>query len=62
MRRVLLLSSCVAIFLLVGCDNRTAEGVRWDQIAASQKKEEVQPWTQAKTPWRNAEHRTSLPW
>ncbi|MBV9671731.1 MAG: hypothetical protein JO076_02765 [Verrucomicrobia bacterium] len=63
MLRVLTLSFCVAIFLLVGCDNRTADAVRWDQIAAMQRKGEgIQPWTQANSPWRNAEHRKDLPW
>ncbi|MBV8142047.1 MAG: hypothetical protein JO279_07145 [Verrucomicrobia bacterium] len=54
---------CVAIFGLTGCDNRTRDGVRWDQIADAQKKDKnVQPWLEARSPWSNAQHHTGIAW
>jgi hypothetical protein len=46
-----------------GCDNRTRDAVRWDQIAEAQRSDKgVQPWQEASSPWSNVQHRTGLAW
>jgi hypothetical protein len=56
---------CLALFAsaLSGCDDRTQEAKRWDQIAETLKTDKAaQPFTQAKNPWSNAEHHEGLAW
>ena len=49
--------------LLAGCDNRTQEARRWDQIAQGQDNGyHTQSWKDAKTPWSSAEHHEGLSW
>jgi hypothetical protein len=63
MTRLLVAVLCTAAFALSGCDNRTRGAVRWDQIAKAQQKDKsVQPWSEAKSPWGNAEHLTGTAW
>jgi hypothetical protein len=48
MLRLIFAALCVATLGLNGCDNRTRDAVRWDQIAEAQKTEKnVQPWFEA---------------
>jgi hypothetical protein len=63
MTRLILVALSLATFLLNGCDNRTREAVRWDQIAEAQKTDKnVQKWPEAESPWSNAEHHTGIAW
>ena len=63
MTRLILAALTLATFLLNGCDNRTREAVRWDQIAEAQKTDKkVQKWPEAEFPWSNAEHHTGIAW
>jgi hypothetical protein len=63
MFRLFTLAAGVALFALAGCDNRTEEAVRWDQIAKDLKKGEAkQPFTEADAPWSNDNHHTGTPW
>jgi hypothetical protein len=63
MTRLLVVTLCTAAFVLSSCDNRTRGAVRWDQIAkAQQTDKKVQPWSEAKSPWGNAEHFTGTAW
>lgn len=49
--------------LLGGCDNRTHDARRWDQIAQRQGGgPATQPWKDAKSPWSSAEHHEGLAW
>jgi hypothetical protein len=58
---VLLLA--VLTLALNACKNETAEGTRWDQIAADQKgKEKVQPWREARTPWSSEHYAEGTAW
>jgi hypothetical protein len=46
-----------------GCDNRTRDGNRWDQIAETLESDKaVQPFKEAEDPWSSAEHHTGLAW
>ena len=63
MTRLFVAALCLAAFALNGCDNRTRDDDRWDQIAETLKKEkEVQPWSAAESPWGNAEHHSGTAW
>ena len=63
MTRFILATACLLTGSLTGCDNRTRDDVRWDQIADAQKAaKDVQPWPEADSPWSNAEHRTGVAW
>jgi hypothetical protein len=56
---------CLALIAsaLTGCDNRTQDGKRWDQIAENLKTDKgVQPFPQAEDPWSSAEHHSGLAW
>ena len=46
-----------------GCDNRTNDGRRWDEIAETLKTDKnVQPFKEAEDPWSSAEHHNGLAW
>jgi predicted small secreted protein len=63
MIRLFIAALCVATFSLTGCENRTRDGVRWDQIAEAQKtSKDVQPWSEARSPWSEIEHHSGLAW
>jgi hypothetical protein len=63
MTRLTLAALSLATLVLNGCDNRTREAVRWDQIAEAQKTDKkVQKWPEAESPWSNAEHHTGIAW
>jgi hypothetical protein len=63
MIRLTLASLCVVMVTLAGCDNRTRDAVRWDQIAEAQKaNKDVQPWQEASSPWSDVQHHTGLAW
>jgi len=63
MTRPIVAALCFASLALNGCDNRTRDDDRWDQIAETLKKEkEVQPWSAAESPWGNAEHHSGTAW
>ena len=50
-------------FMLAGCDNRTQEDRRWEQIATDlSSKENVQPWQEARSPWSSEEHHEGDSW
>ncbi|MBV8898797.1 MAG: hypothetical protein JOY92_01630 [Verrucomicrobia bacterium] len=50
-------------FVLAGCDNRTQEDRRWEQIAADlNSKENVQPWHEAQSPWSSEQHHEGTAW
>ena len=52
MTRLIVAALCLAAFALNGCDNRTRDAVRWDQIAERlQKDKKSQPWPNAESPW-----------
>jgi hypothetical protein len=54
MTRLIVAALCLAAFALNGCDNRTRDAKRWDQIAETQKKDKnVQPWSDVESPWAN---------
>jgi hypothetical protein len=54
MTRLIVAALCLAAFALNGCDNRTRDAKRWDQIAETRKKDKnVQPWSDAESPWAN---------
>gem|GEM_PF-3854841 len=58
------LAAGLTLLTLTGCDNRTKEAVRWDQIAQTlQKNSKVQRWEQAKSLWGNNNHyHDRVPW
>jgi hypothetical protein len=63
MTRLLLVCLAFSVSALSGCDNRTQEDRRWDQIAETLKTDKAaQPFTQAERPWSNAEHHHGLAW
>jgi hypothetical protein len=63
MTRLLLVCMAFLVSALSGCDDRTQEDRRWDQIAETLKTDKAtQPFTQAKKPWSNAEHHEGLAW
>ena len=63
MTRLIVVALCLATFALNGCDNRTRDGVRWDQIAARLRKDKnVEPWSDAESPWGDAEHHSGTVW
>ena len=63
MIRLILAALCIATLALTGCDNRTRDDVRWDQIADAQKTDKaIQPWSEADSPWGDAEHKTGTVW
>jgi uncharacterized lipoprotein NlpE involved in copper resistance len=63
MTRLIVAALCLATLALNGCDNRTRDDDRWHQIAEAQKSDKnVQPWSEAKSPWGNAEHHTGPAW
>jgi uncharacterized lipoprotein NlpE involved in copper resistance len=63
MSRLILATLCIATLTLTGCDNRTRDDVRWDQIADAQKTDkDVQRWSEADSPWGDAEHKTGTVW
>jgi hypothetical protein len=58
--RLIVAALCLAVFALNGCDNRTSDAKRWDQIAETQKKDKnVQPWYDARR--RRTEFKRSQP-
>jgi uncharacterized lipoprotein NlpE involved in copper resistance len=63
MTRPIVTALCLVTFALSGCDNRTRDAARWDQIAETLKTDKnVQPWSEASSPWENAEHHTGAAW
>ena len=53
----------VAPALLDGCDNRTQDARRWDQIAQNlDNGSHSQPWKDAKSPWSSAEAHDGVAW
>jgi uncharacterized lipoprotein NlpE involved in copper resistance len=64
MTRLPLVCLAFLVCTLSGCDNRTQEDRRWDQIAQTltTDKKNVQPFTQARKPWSSAEHHQGLAW
>lgn len=53
----------VAPTLLGGCDNRTQDARRWDQIAQNlDNRSHSQPWKDAKSPWSSAEAHEGVAW
>jgi uncharacterized lipoprotein NlpE involved in copper resistance len=63
MSRPIVAALCLATFALNGCDNRTRDDDRWEKIAENQKTDKnVQPWSEAKSPWGNAEHHDGKAW
>jgi hypothetical protein len=63
MARLLLIRVAFLMLVLSGCDNRTQEDRRWDQIAETLNTDKsAQPFTQARDPWSNAEHHQGLAW
>jgi hypothetical protein len=63
MTRLILATLCIATLILAGCDNRTRDAVRWDQIADAQKaNKDLQPWSEADSPWGDVEHKTGTVW
>jgi len=54
---------CLATFALNGCSNRTRDGERWEQIAEAQKSvKNIQPWSEAKSPWASAQYHSGTAW
>jgi len=56
---------CLALMAsaLCGCDNRTRDDERFDQIAETQKSDKgAQPFKEAEDPWSSAEYRKGLAW
>jgi hypothetical protein len=48
---------------LGGCDNRTQDARRWDQIAQNlDTGSHSQPWKDAKSPWSSAEEHEGVAW
>jgi hypothetical protein len=63
MTRPLLISLAFFASAFSGCDNRTRDDERWDQISETLKTDKaVQPFKQAKDPWSNAEHHEGVAW
>jgi len=63
MTRLILATLCLVTVTLTGCDNRTRDAVRWDQIADAQNaNKDVQPWQAANSPWSNVQRHTGLAW
>ena len=63
MTRLIVAALCFAAFALNGCDNRTRDDDRWEQIAETLKKDKnAQPWPDAESPWANAEHHSGTAW
>jgi hypothetical protein len=61
--RISVLLVSVLSFALNACKNETAEGIRWDQIAADQKgAEKVQPWREARAPWSSERYAEGTAW
>jgi hypothetical protein len=60
-RKWLIISTLTSIYC--GCDNRTRDDKRWDQIAETQKSDkDAQPFKEAQDPWSSAEYHTGLAW
>ncbi|MBV9106853.1 MAG: hypothetical protein JO313_12620 [Verrucomicrobia bacterium] len=63
MSRLIFAAFCVATFALNGCDDRTRDAVRWNQIAEAQKTDKnVQPWAEARSPWTDVEYHRGTAW
>jgi uncharacterized lipoprotein NlpE involved in copper resistance len=63
MTRIITAALCIVTFSLAGCDNRTRDGKRWDEIAEIQKTDQnAQPWQDASSPWSEVEHHSGLAW
>jgi hypothetical protein len=63
MTRLIVTAVCLVTLALNGCDNRTRDAARWDQIAETLKTDKnAQPWREARSPWENAEHHTGAAW
>jgi hypothetical protein len=61
--RFMVFALCIATSALTGCNNRTRDAVRWDQIAEAQRTDKnVQPWSEARRPWANAQYHTGTAW
>ncbi|HEY0793017.1 MAG TPA: hypothetical protein VGD78_18270 [Chthoniobacterales bacterium] len=61
--RIFVLLLSVLSMGLNACKNETADGTRWDQIAADQKSQEkVQPWREASTPWSGEHYAEGAAW
>jgi hypothetical protein len=62
-QRLLVVALCIAACTLTGCNNRTRDAVRWDQIAEAQRTDKnVQPWSEASRPWANVQYHTGTAW
>jgi hypothetical protein len=63
MSRFFLLGVALLASALSGCDNRTHEAQRWDQIAETLRTDQnIQPFKGAEKPWSSAEHHQGLAW
>ncbi|MBW0000715.1 MAG: hypothetical protein JO015_16575 [Verrucomicrobia bacterium] len=63
MRFLTVIVLVAGIFGLAGCDNRTQEDRRWEQIATNlSSTENIQPWHEARTPWSSEEHHEGTAW
>ena len=63
MTRLITAAICIAIFGLAGCDNRTRDDKRWEEIAEVQKTDKnAQPWPEADSPWSEVEHHSGVAW
>jgi hypothetical protein len=62
-KRLLVVSLSIATCTLTGCNNRTRDAVRWDQIAEAQRSvQNVQPWSEARRPWASAQYHNGTAW
>ncbi|MBV9488309.1 MAG: hypothetical protein JO069_01120 [Verrucomicrobia bacterium] len=63
MRFFLLLALSIGALTFTGCDNRTQEARRWDQIARDLNgKEPTQPWHEARQPWSSEQSHEGTAW
>jgi hypothetical protein len=63
MTRLIVAALCIAASILTGCNNRTRDAVRWDQIAEAQSTvQNVQPWSEARRPWASAQYHNGTAW
>jgi hypothetical protein len=63
MTRLFVAALYISTLALNSCDNRTRDDDRWEKIAEAQRKDKnVQPWSEAKSPWSTAEYREGTAW
>ena len=63
MTRPFLICLVLIASALSGCDNRTNDDKRWDQIAETLKSDKgAQPFKEAEDPWSSVEYHTGLAW